>query len=169
MDAGAGHQGLDGFERAEETLLLVPGKQLLSEGEKHLVLFVDVSAQQGRVAANGLSDLVIIVLGHGPYQRPALLVLLEHDPERAAVPRNAVALHRREQVLLLFAVVALVSEGAEEVPEPAEGLPVHGLAGLEALAEPLQKREGSQDHLVFVTEHLHGTVRLMVAVRAIRE
>src|SRR3989304_1347062 len=94
-----------------------------------------------------------------PPHPPPRLMLVEHDAQRPAFPRNAVPLQRRKEVLLFLAVVAAIGEGAKEVDEPRQSLSVHRPAPVETLAEPLQELQRHQEHHTLVAGNGGGRGR----------
>ncbi len=123
-----------------------------------VVFFEDVLGQQGDVVAgvgrNRHCRLAVASLVPGDGLGQALhvtssrIVLQQHHADGAASLGDARRLHRREEHVFFFAVMAPIGEEANELQALLQMLCAHRLAGVELLAHAFQDAEHQLDGLM---------------------
>jgi hypothetical protein len=118
-------------EGFQQLVLLGFAEGLVGHSKQAMVFFVNVISQQsderagvldkssdrGPIAGLGRRDCLI----HSGYAASANLVLVEHDSRGTAFAREALGLHRREEVRLLLAVMTTIGEVSQEVDRFSSG------------------------------------------------
>ena len=153
---------LGAFELFDQRVLRPTSDHLVRHAEKNSILLRDVRAKERHVVERAPRDLVTgaRVAGRQPLgprahrgvQLPTLLVLLEHDPDRAPVAWKSGRFQGGEENSLLLLVVASVGEALHEVGRAKKEGGIDRVAGAEPLRRRLERGQHALDDAVFLHE-----------------
>jgi hypothetical protein len=91
-------------------------------------------------------------------------MLVNHDSQRPALPRDAIPFQHGEEIPLFLSMVTSIGEGRKKVPHPCHSGMIDFSAGFEFLAQLFQESQDPQNHVMFFSKMSGWRFGLMMVV-----